>query len=1109
MSRLRIAGLLLAFGVLSAGGTARGAEAAAENPFREQSIYVPYDKLWKDFEKTGRGVFVPYEEFERLWTAAREAGRTQPVARPPRDYLISEVSGTATVTGDVVRATAQLKIEALGKGWLKIPLRLGDVAITRATTNGSSARLVFEDGGHVLLIDNAAGAARALTLDLEFARSYTKDPGLNRVSFQAPLCPVSRWDVRVPEADAKVQVHPMLAATDAPAAAAGGGTRVVAFVGAAPEVRIEWTPKAEGARGLRALMNARAEQSVTIEEGVLRSRVRVEFEISRTEVSELAVELPADQKVTAVFDENVREWSVKASNEVQVVTVQLFQPTKGLQSLLIEMERFGETSEAVAPLVRARDVARQQGFVAVRVGAGLRGDVAKHDGLVRVDGAELPAFLSRDAGDFAYRYASVPYALVVRSEMIQPFIVSTSRVDVAVSPQSIGVTVLAVQDVQRSGVFRFPFLVPEGFEVREVRGAVEGDVPAASVEGHTLDAAADGFRLLTVNLNRKALGRSAVAIGLQRPIDDARLLSPEGGEVELPIPLVHAQPGSVARQQGRLTVYSPESLRINPRKAQGLRGVPFRSGGENGAQGDRAVLSYEFGDDPVSLSLSVERRAPHITLAQGMVITIDSGVARFDVLLSADVRYSGVRTLRVDLPASVAQNARVTTGGIRQARAEGAAAQGVASNDVAWLLSGESEFLGRTEIRLAWEEKIEKLDVGKTVELAVPRLRPRGVDRAWGQIVLAKAETLDVSAAPGLSGLIPIDPRRDLMPGLKADNAARAFEFHDEWSLAVRATRYELREVKATSIERGVVRMVLTRSGQTSVQALYRMRSARQRLQVRLPGDVAFDTQPVRVNGRPVPLEQGDKGEFFIPLLSENADSLFVLEMRYTVQGGGLTLRPPEFPMEPAVQKVYLSAYLPREQTYLGYRGPWTDEIVWVLRGFTSWPRAAKDPNWLLNWVSEDVPGDHSAMSGFATDGRHVLYSTLRPEEGVAGALRLSALHQGWIQGLLLSGIVGVGLLLLPAGAVRRLLCIGLGVVTLTAVAVFMPSLARAVVNNATAGAVFAVLVIWGMWYIAVQRPRDPEVRARREARAAARRARRSPPPMPPPAAPAAQESRP
>src|SRR5688500_9049022 len=52
-------------------------------PYREQTIYVPYTKLRQTFEKEGRGVFVPYEEFQRLWRAAREAAKKPEAAKTP------------------------------------------------------------------------------------------------------------------------------------------------------------------------------------------------------------------------------------------------------------------------------------------------------------------------------------------------------------------------------------------------------------------------------------------------------------------------------------------------------------------------------------------------------------------------------------------------------------------------------------------------------------------------------------------------------------------------------------------------------------------------------------------------------------------------------------------------------------------------------------------------------------------------------------------------------------------------------------------------------------------------------------------------------------------
>ena len=83
---------------------------------------------------------------------------------------------------------------------------------------------------------------------------------------------------------------------------------------------------------------------------------------------------------------------------------------------------------------------------------------------------------------------------------------------------------------------------------------------------------------------------------------------------------------------------------------------------------------------------------------------------------------------------------------------------------VAWSFSGETELLGQPTIRLSWEKKLDELEVGKPLELAIPRLNPREVDRATGQLVITKSESIDIHPAEKATGLRPIDPQHDLMP---------------------------------------------------------------------------------------------------------------------------------------------------------------------------------------------------------------------------------------------------------------------------------------------------------------------------------------------------------
>lgn len=1057
-----------------------GERRETPQPFREQTIYVPYDKLRKVFEKEGRGVFLPYEEFQTLWQAARDKQPAAADIKPPVDNVVAGVYAEATVGKDVVTVKATIRIELLKDGWNRVPLGLQDAAITQALIGDTPARLAAADGGagYALLVLNDTKAPKVIDLTLEFAKAYSKTPGRNSVSFAAPAAPVSRWDVRVPEAGVKVDIEPLLAATETPAGATPNQTRVLAFVGATPTVTMAWTPKAEGAKGLAALASVQAEQQMTIDEGVVRTRATLAYAISRAELAQLVVEVPANQKITNVFDPNLREWGVTAAGPLQVITAQLFQPAKETQRLVIELERFADERSVAAPVVKARDVSRQQGVVVVKVATGLRAEAAKRNNLLQLDTAELPESLAGGKWDFSYRYATLPFALSLNIEKIQPRLVVDALIEASLTPEFLQLEFHSVHDIQDAGVFQLFLRLPEAMEVRYVRGEALGGAVAAEVESH--HKVEDRSALWVVNLSRQARGRVGLAVQLYRKLTEPDLLTPTGKEARIAIPLPRADKDSIQRETGRLVVSAPECLRLNVAENPGLRTIAYAEALQGlkpappGAA-DRA-LAFAYADDTASLLLSVERRKPQVTVRQLLTARIESGVVKYEAALFYDILYSGVKNLRVDVPKALAGQIRVTTPGVRQSLFEAAEKpEGVAADYVPWKLTGETEFLGTPQIRLVWEAKIDKLDVGSSVELAVPRLSPAGVDRAWGQIVIAKAESIDVTPTEKRSGLRAIDPQHDLMPGATMTDAARALEFHGDWALNVKATRYEAKDVKATSIERALVQMVVTRGDVTSVQAIYRLRSARQRLAIQLPGEVDFDTQPLRLNGRPVPLEKGGEHEYFVPLTGQAQNEPFLLELRYISRGSGLPLECPTFPQEPAIQQLYLAVYLPQELSYLGSTGPWNDELVWYINGFTSTPRGNKSSSVLYGWVTQGLldSAQQNGLGSFATDGRQLLFSTLRPPAGPAGQLRLHSQRTVVLQLLLLVLGIGIGLALVPATLARRALVVGLILIGLVLLGVFTPSLARAMITNATVGGALIVFVIWLLWYMVVTRPRE------------------------------------
>ena len=1088
----------------------------AEGPVREQTIYIPYAKLRAMFEKEGRGVFLPYEKFQELWNAARSAAAKIEEFKPPVGALVTAIDSTATVQKDVVSVSAKVTIDVLTEGWHEIPLRLADSAIRSAKIGDEPARVIIDpNAGYKLLFEKKGKEAARVILALDYAKAFSKAPGTNSVTFDAPQAPVNRWQIVIAEPGVKVQVTPNLSSSDAAEpmpmeapAEQPKETRVEAFVGAAPQVRIDWNPKAEGAAGLEAIATVQVRQEVTIDEGVMRTRAHLAYDISRADLKQLSVEVPADQNVVNVFDPNVQKWAKKVEGPIQTITIDLFQPARGTQNVTIELEKFSDDKEMqkemgrkefAAPEIKVLGVGRQQGIVVAKLGGSLRGEVTTRTGLAQIDAADLPAPLAGQEWPFAYRYAALPFSLSLSVEKVRPEIEVEELVEAYVEPQQTTYTLLAVYNIQKAGVFQLELDVPEGYDIRQVQGRDCAGAAAVVVDSHHVDEVQVGDvkqkTRLVVNLSRKAMGKVALYVELQKRQDDANLLTPTGMISTIGVSIPRVAPDRVQRTTGRLIVYAPESLRIAPKDASGLRAISVSealTGVESMRAGrfplTRELLAYAFTQEPVKLSLDAERRKPYVTAKQLVYVNVESGVAKYEVTLQFDVLYSGVKTLRVNVPKDFydAKELVLPPGPIKDTKLAEAP-----EGFVALELTGDGEFLGTYTVKFVGQRKLADFAVGKSVDIAIPKVQPVGADRSFGQIAIAKGETIDIVEEGQPAGLRPIDPQRDLSPEFSLPSAAaQALEFtSDDWTLALKATRYELENVKLTSIDRALVRMVVTRSDETAVQCLYRLKSSRQRIAVVLPGidpkTETLDRDSLRVNGSPVALET-DQKQFFIPLVGITPNQDVLIELRFTLPNTGASYLPmPEFPDDPAVQKVHLAAYLPDEQRLLGVRGYWTDEQHPGIfdEPYHSGPQSDDE---LVNWVREGTGAAGVTMEPFATDGTRHLFSALRPEPATAGALRLIAVHKYVLYSLIFLGVgaVGTALTMRPIG--QRLWWLGGLIVAVVLAAVFAPTLASAVLGDVFFASLGLVLLVWLVRFLAWAIPKFIDWLGTRPARAAA-----------------------
>lgn len=1050
----------------------------------EQTIYIPYGKLREVFEKEGRGVYLPYEKFQELWKAARER-EVRPSTTPPVESIIVEALNHAKVEKEVIEVRADLRIEVFKKGWCEIPLRLRECALLSAKIGEENAKVIAKpDGSHAILMHRSDSDPTLVQLRLVYAKAISKTPGKNSVTLEAPQAPVNRWQIEVPDENAQIVVQPMLAASnlDSQPNRPQTGTSIQAFVGAAPQVQIEWTPKAEGAQGLQALSSVQTQHEVWVEENVIRSRIAMMIGITRSELREVAVEIPENQKVINVVDANVRKWEIVEKEGRSLLRIELFEPAKQSQSILIESETAASDSGAnevrIRPFV-AQGMTRQTGFVAVRVADGLRAESTQRSNLLQVDLAELPELLKRQSWTFSYRFASVPFEASIVTEKLKPKMAIRQLVDMTLDPSESKLRSTTIHTIEQAGVFQLEFEIPTGLEIQSVRGRELPSVVAASVE--SFQVIGDNKDRLLVHLSKKAIGPIGLVIDAIRRLNDPNLLTPTGTASDITLQWPRVIDASIDRYDGHAVLHIPDSLRVVVGTLTGAREVPQAEAVASipiepmfAAQRKAGVI-VAFNEGSIAIPLKAERRKPQITAYQLVQVQVESGVAKFTASLDFDIRYSGVKSLRVDIPTDIATIAHLATPQVRESTLPNPS--NLSEGYVAWELSRDSEWFGKNNVLIQWERKLEALEIGKSIVIALPKILPQGTDRAWGQIVLLKSEAIDLQPSEKTVGIRPIDPTYDLAESRSIPNASRAFEFQGDWDLSITATRYELEEVKRTSIERVWVQTVITRSGQRATMATYRVSSGQQRLAIQLPQGASFDTQPLRVNGAPVGLEKGANDEYFIPLLGKKGNEPLLVEIRYTEQGSYQQIDLPTFPEKPAIQKVMLSVYLPKELCLLGSLGPWTTEYDWRTSSSGALePLPNMDENALRNWVQSSI----SVSEGppFQKDGLAYLYAALAPDSPPDGSLRLVASSANIFHGGIILAGIAWGLVLLRTSWSWRMVSVWILLAWATLIGFWAPTLAYQIWNAPLFLALGLTGILWlggtALQWIAAQRTRSP-----------------------------------
>jgi hypothetical protein len=685
------------------------AQAPAAGPQTQPSkVYVPYEHLKNVLEAQKQGIFMPYDDFQRLWRAAQATPAG--VEEAPVPYLISTARFKGKVGAELASLQMELTVDVLEDGWVEVPVALGEVAVTKTAFTespaGDTPLLRVVDGQYKLLVH---GKGRRV-LQVDFVRQLITQPGLNVLTYAMPPAAITTLELLIPEENMKVDVEPALAATtsqvDMPAGAepaskpAEGAaaskpagpkkaTQLQAFLGAAQRVKLSWKPRTQAAEELEPVVIADQLQHIDVAEAVISTDVQLNYDIRRRGVDTFTIQLPGDFRIIAVEGANIARWDVAGGEgnqpatrparaasapagglPVQVVTVKLFAPAKDSYSLNIRMERFLKEAQAKVPLtpVVTHEALRTTGLIAITHAPRRSVAVTGGRNLARVDMARLPEALRARAGAAAYRFISSDYAGVLEIGSVEPRLTVQQLWALGVSADRLDLHGQLAWTIERAGVFEVSMALPAPWEIVSVG-------PKDIVDDHQV-VGKDGNRRLNILLKREVLGTVVLNLVAKADRQAVGTVGAEGaaaGRAEAPVDFVLPVPdgNNVQTYSGQLVLWLAQQFRAEVDRSKQMQPLPLDRAANWVSMPQMApAMAMEFQAvdraKPAGAKFKITLKPPQVSAAVYRMVNIQPGWLEQQTVLRYRILNAPVDTFYVQVPVSMADEVRITGADIKE-----------------------------------------------------------------------------------------------------------------------------------------------------------------------------------------------------------------------------------------------------------------------------------------------------------------------------------------------------------------------------------------------------------------------------------------------------------
>jgi hypothetical protein len=471
-----------------------------------------------------------------------------------QSHTISRALYSGKLVGDAIQWIGDLSVELVGDETVTLELLPKDVTLGDIEVDGKQAAILVSGNSFATLV-KGRGSHR---LRIAFQVPVQRGDGPPGVVLSIPEIPVSRFELTL-LGRKEVTASP---ASDVAHRLMEKNTVASFHVPMTRQVHLSWTEAIPEDLRTETRSHATLFHAVYAEEGVLYVDALVAFEVTRGEVSAIELDLPHDVQVNRVTSEGggISDWRVTpgSASKPQVLKVFLGHALSDEMHFRVHYDRsLAKRDDPIPiPLLRAREVHRQRGMVALLATTEVALTPVEEQNVTRVGENQLPPFFRRSIEKtiaHTFKYAEAVPALAAATTVPERVL---AKFDAEVD------TLISLTDVTMRGSASVNVNVKSG-TLTELQLALPADVnllnlTAPSLRTHRIRD--EDQRVVNIEFTQEMEGQFRIEVAYERITADA--------ESEVSVPTLGVVGAEV--EQGRIAVEALAAVEVQVATAQQL-----------------------------------------------------------------------------------------------------------------------------------------------------------------------------------------------------------------------------------------------------------------------------------------------------------------------------------------------------------------------------------------------------------------------------------------------------------------------------------------------------------------------------------------------------------